>query len=58
MSNQKILRALIVSTLFTTAYGGTMSLAANTISSNGDLIASSITGSQNFNTVTVASNCE
>lgn len=58
MDNQKILKGLVMSMLFTTACGGTMSLAANAVSSSGDLIASSITGSQTFNTVTVTSNQE
>ena len=58
MNNQKILRALVMSMLFTTAYGGTMSLAANTVPSDGNLIASSITESQTFNMVTVTSNQE
>lgn len=47
-----------MSMLFTTACGGTMSLAANAVSSSGDLIASSITGNQTFNTVTVTSNTD
>lgn len=58
MDNQKILKGLVMSMLFTTACGGTMSLAANAVSSSGDLIVSSITGSQTFNTVTVTSNQE
>jgi hypothetical protein len=58
MVNRKILKVLVMSMLFTTACGGTMSLAANAVSSNGDLIASSITGSQTFNTVTVTSNTD
>lgn len=58
MVNRKILKVLVMSMLFTTACGGTMSLAANAVSSNGDLIASSITGSQIFNTVTVTSNTD
>lgn len=58
MVNRKILKVLVMSMLFTTACGGTMSLAANAVPSSGDLIASSITGSQTFNTVTVTSNTD
>lgn len=58
MNNKKVLRAWIMSMLVTTGYGGNWCLAAEPIPSNGDLIASDITGAQTFNTVTVTNNTD
>lgn len=58
MCNRKMLRVLVTSMLFTTAYCGNLSLAADPVSEDGNLTASEITGCQTFNTVRVMSNTE